>query len=975
MSPFRRIIAAALSLSVLTASALMQSWAAADDTMVSGRVTQEYTTREGTQVQYQSVTLLPNTDSETPYLYSSNNQVAPFGTAYYRVADYNGSFIYQFTGEVGQTAFLSMDIAHEFQVEVSADRTTWTQELHFKTNGRYREMRSIDLSPYFEQSGEVYVRFSDGNPSDGWGTSLYSTRYVTVTGAQNPTPAYTDVSDGWLSSAGGTVSAGQVISAAAGSQVTFSRYINLPESWVGEEVSLSIPWARSESIPVVKVDGREAASSVNNGYNLTIPLSDGSAGKAVTVEITLTATDEGECGLYNRVRAGFTDMVTMPEAEWTLGDDTRTMYRNYYKDGSDDLVLLNSLAGNYMNNLFDGRYGVNCFDGMMRTRELFYVHDTSRSIIALADEERFSPIVRLDTITDLYEGVRQAMVPGSDYEMFYKLDSRPKQVFVSGQNPKYLQMAVNQDNIEVFADVFVAGTSGGNTVGVDSTTVTDAQKETGDGMVRTYAYGSSGSAVLDVTWPGGTTDRPTTLSVTSQGTDSYSVIFNNFKSGFAYGSAVRPWSYASTADGMVAISAMAGDTEIAPPDGQYLILHSGQNAQAEALVVTWDVAPDQIILHSNGGNQFESLELVYGADAAPTLTAIPFQGIDGDLSWPIQVAENLVSRGVYGARGYDPSYVCGDEGLGPGALAAAAYIFRKYDSPLADQAEELALNAMDACYAASYERGVTPGRINDHVAGCGYLAAMGYEEYVDMADYWASFSLNEQRPDGSFGAFDARLVLALQRAWDITGLSKYREAVDRYKQSIAYYPDRIEYNGQTLTGHVLFLGGTELSYLGYDGDTANLANVFDFAANCIDDTGVFSCSDINPYFLGWSLNGTMEKKYELTEKKALVSRTQSVLYHADGSYEILDYPTAYINNPYRFSKRTLVIYGDVDNDGQVNASDALLALQASVNLRSLCGSEVTTADVNNDGQVNATDALFILQHSVDLIEDFPIEQD
>ena len=100
-----------------------------------------------------------------------------------------------------------------------------------------------------------------------------------------------------------------------------------------------------------------------------------------------------------------------------------------------------------------------------------------------------------------------------------------------------------------------------------------------------------------------------------------------------------------------------------------------------------------------------------------------------------------------------------------------------------------------------------------------------------------------------------------------------------------------------------------------------------------------------------------------------------MLYHADGSYEILDYPTAYINNPYRFSKRTLVMDDDVDNDGQVNAADALLSLQASVDLRSLGGSEVTTADVNNDGQVNATDALFILQHSVDLIEEFPVEQD
>ena len=52
------------------------------------------------------------------------------------------------------------------------------------------------------------------------------------------------------------------------------------------------------------------------------------------------------------------------------------------------------------------------------------------------------------------------------------------------------------------------------------------------------------------------------------------------------------------------------------------------------------------------------------------------------------------------------------------------------------------------------------------------------------------------------------------------------------------------------------------------------------------------------------------------------------MYHADGSYEIVDYPTAYINNPYRFSKRTLLTYGDVDNNGKVDASDALLSLKA-----------------------------------------------
>ena len=68
-------------------------------------------------------------------------------------------------------------------------------------------------------------------------------------------------------------------------------------------------------------------------------------------------------------------------------------------------------------------------------------------------------------------------------------------------------------------------------------------------------------------------------------------------------------------------------------------------------------------------------------------------------------------------------------------------------------------------------------------------------------------------------------------------------------------------------------------------------------------------------------------------------------------------------------------YGDVDNNGKVDASDALLSLQSSVRLRSLGGAEVTSADVDDNGKVDASDALLILQHSVNLISDFPVERD
>ena len=68
-----------------------------------------------------------------------------------------------------------------------------------------------------------------------------------------------------------------------------------------------------------------------------------------------------------------------------------------------------------------------------------------------------------------------------------------------------------------------------------------------------------------------------------------------------------------------------------------------------------------------------------------------------------------------------------------------------------------------------------------------------------------------------------------------------------------------------------------------------------------------------------------------------------------------------------------VVYGDVNGDGDVNASDALLALQHSVKLLTLDGAQAQAADVNADREINAADALLILQYSVKLIDRFPAD--
>lgn len=69
--------------------------------------------------------------------------------------------------------------------------------------------------------------------------------------------------------------------------------------------------------------------------------------------------------------------------------------------------------------------------------------------------------------------------------------------------------------------------------------------------------------------------------------------------------------------------------------------------------------------------------------------------------------------------------------------------------------------------------------------------------------------------------------------------------------------------------------------------------------------------------------------------------------------------------------------GDVTADGRIDASDALMVLQASVGLISTFPAAFVygidnPGDVNKDNRTNASDALLILQMSVGLIDEFPI---
>jgi uncharacterized protein YjdB len=65
--------------------------------------------------------------------------------------------------------------------------------------------------------------------------------------------------------------------------------------------------------------------------------------------------------------------------------------------------------------------------------------------------------------------------------------------------------------------------------------------------------------------------------------------------------------------------------------------------------------------------------------------------------------------------------------------------------------------------------------------------------------------------------------------------------------------------------------------------------------------------------------------------------------------------------------------GDLDNDGAVDAGDAMLVLKSAVGLIALSEAQKAVADVNGDGEIDAGDAVLILRYDAGLIDAFPAE--
>ena len=64
-----------------------------------------------------------------------------------------------------------------------------------------------------------------------------------------------------------------------------------------------------------------------------------------------------------------------------------------------------------------------------------------------------------------------------------------------------------------------------------------------------------------------------------------------------------------------------------------------------------------------------------------------------------------------------------------------------------------------------------------------------------------------------------------------------------------------------------------------------------------------------------------------------------------------------------------LVYGDINGDGEIDSSDALVALKCDAGIVDLNEDQLNVADVNGDGAVDAADATMILKYDAGIIDE------
>ena len=848
-------------------------------------VTADETVRKGDLMMYR-YDLSPDAPNESEFVFQNSAVYRDEAATPYYLCDATRTLTYLFRGTPGQVAYISVDLSQDFVISVSHDNEHYTTVTDSGEWGRMRDVRGVDLTPYFANESSVYLRFSDPSPEDGWGPQVHHLTYTVLTG-EDATAASVNLNDGWKVTADGKTAdyrAGEIVKAKTGSTVTFEREINVPAAYLADR---AVSFAYIEGVvadTTVTVDGKtaEKVSGMANAITVALPEGLGNA-DTYTLTVTTKAGESGEVGLWKNVRLGLEDMIAFPETSRTLGETTRPFI---FAEQPYDMVQLNALGGNFLSTLFNTELGINSFNTAMALQSRYYVGDTARALIGLAYEEIYSPIVRLEYAMGIYETLVDALVPTDESMCFLKYDTRPKRAVKNGNALRWQNY---QDVTEPFLDMYLLPENAAEsqvTLSYDKISEDDAL----NGVVEVSS--TSGTALVNGTlhWYSGDADRATTLALTAKGCESYSVKLN-------FGDYISQGLTMVAADEEIVAKVGKAEVELDATYAYFVV--DRQSWDSNGILVVTDVLPTSVRMIPNAdGSKYASMVLEFDGGDEPTVSTVCLTGMDVTLDYAYYVAENMVEDFTYGTNGYDPSYIC-DHSLG--GLAAGAYLMKKYDVDGWEDAVERAATALTDRYEAYSTRNYIINYYQSAMAGCHFMVLMDEDAatFQRIATAYADYMVSHQAADGSFTWLESRNPVAILTAYDITGNEKYLDSARRWLEANTYTEDSVIYKGQSYS-EPSFEGTGDLILMNRFGYDDPLSIILPIVGDGINDSGFSSYnSDINPYFLGYSLCDLMNVEYALDEKKEILSIGQYCMYDADGNYTVTDCPNVYVNNPFQ----------------------------------------------------------------------------
>jgi hypothetical protein len=796
----------------------------------------------------------PGTPAERPYLVEDHSALREVGydplCPFTRIADGRMSYTYRFAAGRGQRAWLLVKVSSQFLILARGEGGEFRPVADMDRAEYVGTRVFVDLTPLLADAEAVLVRFEDKHKDDGWGALTSEILYYHE---DQPGPTRLEGSP------------------AAGQPWTF----NAPPSWAGCELAVYLAAAQGPA-PAVELDRQP---------------------------LVLGHTWDGGwwADVSRRIRPGApqTLVVQGPARTARVGlrlpacatVQTNHAFAPYQPE------MMDCLAGNFMQSLLDTRYDLLAFAPGER-QPIHFVHDTLRSLSALALEAEHTPVWRPELAQHLYRGCRAAILPGGERLLAFKHDERPIDIRpLAGSHDLTLVHKLDEGRTVAAVGLTLAG--------AEAEAVADTPAVAVDGGTELRRSWSFGPRRVEVTafYPPGDADRPPRFEFNMDGGGPLQIHLRQLAS-----------------SGMWFVPGCWGAEAIVTPDGAehwahtetlafdhpawpYLLLQGGNTGEytfCRALLAAWDRPPDRlsVALKPGGrhGKLIDDLVLEYANDRPGRLRLVvyPFTGYPEGLQTPRAIADSIGATGKLGCGVYDPVFTATADGLGPEAIAAAAWLLKRAGLPEAGEAEALAVQMMRDTLDRE-RRGVRTEQLYYLVDAPRRLAALGHPEFLDQTAVWGQRILAMQRPDGSYQWLDQqfRMMIALLKLADNTGDARYRAAFDRAAATVSYRDDRLYWKGQAQSAGD-FAGALPFGIDAHLGQRQAAATVLRSRAGLIDDRGFQACSDLNPYMLGFAFAGWGQR----SEKQVRLSLTEFATYSL-GPTAGREWPTAYVVNPWQ----------------------------------------------------------------------------